>query len=57
LRSLATWRDRFVEAWPTLEPNHRLDERFYRMWDLYLCLCEAGFRMGRLDVEQWVFTR
>ena len=56
-RTLATWRDRFEKAWPTLESKHGLDERFHRMWDLYLCLCEAGFRMGRLDVEQWVFTR
>lgn len=56
-RTLATWRDRFVDIWPKLESDHGLDERFRRMWDLYLCLCEAGFRMGRLDVEQWVFTR
>lgn len=56
-RTLAAWRDRFVRAWPKLESSHGLDERFHRMWDLYICLCEAGFRMGRLNVEQWVFTR
>jgi cyclopropane-fatty-acyl-phospholipid synthase len=56
-RTLATWRDRFVAAWPELEEEYDLDERFRRMWDLYLTLCEAGFRIGRINVEQWVFTR
>jgi len=56
-RTLAAWRDRFEEAWPRIAPAHGLDERFRRMWELYLTLCEAGFRMGRIGVEQWVFRR
>ena len=56
-RTLAAWRDRFEEAWPELASEHDLDERFHRMWNLYLSLCEAGFRMGRIDVGQWVFAR
>jgi cyclopropane-fatty-acyl-phospholipid synthase len=56
-RTLAGWRDRFVAAWPSLEMEHGFDDRFRRMWDLYLSLCEAGFRIGRINVEQWVFTR
>jgi cyclopropane-fatty-acyl-phospholipid synthase len=56
-RTLARWRDRFVTAWPELRDRHALDERFRRMWDLYLTLCEAGFRIGRINVEQWVFAR
>jgi cyclopropane-fatty-acyl-phospholipid synthase len=56
-RTLATWRDRFEAAWPELASEHHLDERFHRMWNLYLSLCEAGFRMGRIDVGQWVFAR
>jgi len=56
-RTLAAWRDRFLEAWPALQVEHGLDERFRRMWELYLALCEAGFRMGRINVEQWVFAR
>jgi cyclopropane-fatty-acyl-phospholipid synthase len=55
-RTLATWRDRFEAAWPVLRSEHALDERFHRMWALYLCLCETGFRMGRTDVEQWVLA-
>lgn len=56
-RTLATWRERFEAAWPELRIRHRLDDRFHRMWDLYLTVCEAGFRMGRIDVEQWTFSR
>jgi cyclopropane-fatty-acyl-phospholipid synthase len=54
-RTLQHWRERFEERWPELAANHGLDERFRRMWDLYLVLCEAGFRIGRIGVEQWVF--
>lgn len=56
-RTLAQWRDRFDAAWPSVAGAHELDERFRRMWRLYLTLCEAGFRIGRIDVEQWVLRR
>ncbi|HSG78241.1 MAG TPA: class I SAM-dependent methyltransferase, partial [Acidimicrobiia bacterium] len=52
-RTLAEWRLRFREAWPTLG----FDERFRRLWELYLGYCEAGFTLGRIDVGQWVFRR
>jgi cyclopropane-fatty-acyl-phospholipid synthase len=55
-RTLAEWRHRFEAAWDRVAKDHDLDERFRRMWDLYLSLCEAGFRMGRIDVQQWVFS-
>jgi cyclopropane-fatty-acyl-phospholipid synthase len=54
-RTLERWRERFDTRWEGLAAEHGLDERFRRMWDLYLSLCEAGFRIGRIDVEQWVF--
>ncbi len=50
--TLLRWRERFEAEWPRLRVEHGLDERFYRMWNLYLALCEAGFRMGRINVEQ-----
>ena len=56
-RTLAAWRERFESAWPRLAVEHGLDERFRRMWGLYLALCEAGFRIGRINVEQWAFVR
>ena len=56
-RTLQEWHERFVAVWPALAIDQDLDDRFRRMWDLYLTLCEAGFRMGRINVEQWVFGR
>jgi cyclopropane-fatty-acyl-phospholipid synthase len=55
-RTLAIWLERFESAWPRLARDHHLDERFHRMWELYLALCETGFRLGRINVEQWVFS-
>jgi cyclopropane-fatty-acyl-phospholipid synthase len=55
-RTLETWKKRFDSSWPDIEATFQLDERFRRMWELYLALCEAGFRMGRINVEQWVFS-
>jgi cyclopropane-fatty-acyl-phospholipid synthase len=30
---------------------------FMRMWEYYLCYCEAGFRTGAIDVGLWQFGR
>ena len=54
-RTLSLWRDRFRAAWPTLEND--FDDRFRRLWELYLGYCEAGFELGRIDVGQWVLLR
>lgn len=48
--TLAIWNDRFQAAWPALSES--FDERFRRMWSLYLAYCEAGFRSERIDVWQ-----
>jgi cyclopropane-fatty-acyl-phospholipid synthase len=56
-RTLIAWKRAFRESWPKLQEAHRLDERFRRMWELYLILCDAGFRTGRINVEQWVFRK
>ena len=47
--TLAEWRRRFHAAWPEIEALG-FDARFRRMWDYYLCYCEAGFRHGLVDV-------
>jgi cyclopropane-fatty-acyl-phospholipid synthase len=47
--TLAEWRHRFIQAWPTIEPLG-YDASFKRLWEYYLCYCEAGFRSGRVDV-------
>ncbi len=56
-RTLRRWHAGFEKAWPRLAVEHDLDLRFRRMWDLYLLLCEVGFTIGRIDVQQWVFAR
>jgi cyclopropane-fatty-acyl-phospholipid synthase len=47
--TLRQWHQRFEAAWPKIQPLG-FDERFRRMWKLYLCYCEAGFSEGIIDV-------
>ncbi len=54
--TLATWRERFLAAWPSLVP-FGFDERFRRLWEYYLSYCEAGFLSGNIDVRQMVFVK
>ena len=50
-RTLNAWHERFTRAWPGLAGGE-FDEHFRRLWKLYLSYCEAGFRLGRIDVRQ-----
>jgi cyclopropane-fatty-acyl-phospholipid synthase len=47
--TLRQWRVRFEAAWPKIIPLG-FDERFRKLWTLYLCYCEAGFEEGIIDV-------
>ncbi|MDA8457122.1 cyclopropane-fatty-acyl-phospholipid synthase family protein [Acidovorax sp. GBBC 3334] len=53
--TLAEWRQRFLRAWPAIEPLG-FDAPFRRLWEYYLCYCEAGFRTGRIDVGLYTLT-
>lgn len=55
-KTLAIWGRRFDEAWPGIVPLG-FDERFRRMWRYYLAYCEAGFRIGQVDVRQIAIER
>lgn len=55
-RTLAEWRQAFEAAWPRIE-QLGFDDTFRRLWHLYLCYCEAGFRAGNIDVVQFELTR
>ncbi|HXH47014.1 MAG TPA: cyclopropane-fatty-acyl-phospholipid synthase family protein [Bradyrhizobium sp.] len=55
-KTLAVWRDNFSRAWTDLT-SLGFDEPFRRLWEYYLCYCEAGFRAGKIDVGQLVFAR
>lgn len=54
--TLHQWHDRFKAAWPEIR-TQGFDERFRRMWEYYLCYCEAGFRNGNVDVTQLTLAR
>ena len=51
-RTLAEWRQAFEARWPQIQ-QLGFDENFRRLWRLYLCYCEAGFRAGNIDVVQF----
>jgi cyclopropane-fatty-acyl-phospholipid synthase len=47
--TLREWRRRFLQAWPEIE-KLGFGPSFKRLWEYYLCYCEAGFRCGAIDV-------
>ena len=51
-RTLAHWRENFLSRWETVAALG-FDSTFRRMWEFYLAYCEAGFRVGYLDVFQF----
>ena len=53
--TLVEWRRRFVQAWPQIAALG-FDDAFRRLWEYYLCYCEAGFRSGRVDVGLYTLT-
>lgn len=55
-RTLRTWREQFNRNWHEIHP-HGFDEEFRRSWEFYLAYCEAGFRVGYLDVQQLTLAR
>ena len=55
-RTLAEWKIRFKQAWPELGTTAKFDDRFKRMWELYLSYCEGGFKAGMIDVKQMLIT-
>jgi cyclopropane-fatty-acyl-phospholipid synthase len=55
-RTLAVWRQRFNDAWPSLRPQG-YDERFSRLWNFYLAFSEGGFRERRIRDLQIVLAK
>ena len=55
-RTLRRWRESFDAEWPKIA-RPPFDERFRRTWDYYLAYCEAGFKIGRIDVFQIGFRK
>lgn len=53
-RTLLCWEKNFKEHID--EVKALFDERFVRMWDLYLSACAATFHNGIIDLHQVLFT-
>jgi cyclopropane-fatty-acyl-phospholipid synthase len=53
--TLRRWRERFEAGLEGLDA--RYDERFRRLWRLYLCWCEVGFSVRRISDVQIVLGK
>jgi len=54
--TLARWRSNFWAELPAIR-ELGFDDRFLRMWDYYLCYCQAGFSERQIGVSQWILSK
>lgn len=54
--TLKAWRENFNRAKPHVEAMG-FDQKFDRLWNLYLSYCEGAFRAGRINVGQFLITK
>lgn len=54
-KTLDHWLENYLKAWDWVV--HKYDDRFARMWKLYLMGCAANFRASGLNVYQLTFTK
>jgi len=54
--TLARWRERFLASWDRIA-QLGYDERFRRLWELYLSYCEGGFRERRIQDVQLLLAK
>jgi len=50
--TLSIWRNEFNKKWDQIK-NQGFDLTFRRMWEFYLCYCEAGFKSKNIDLIQF----
>ena len=50
--TLSIWRDEFNKKWDQIK-SQGFDLTFKRMWEFYLCYCEAGFKSKNIDLIQF----
>ena len=55
-RTLALWRERFLERWSEIKKLGYTEE-FRRKWIYYLAYCEAGFAEGSIDVGIYQYRK
>lgn len=56
-KTLLCWEKNFKEHLPEIRALGKYDERFLRMWDLYLSACAATFHNGIIDLHQILATK
>lgn len=54
-KTLMAWHENFEAAWPELKRQY--NDRFYRMWRLYLLSSAGAFRSRELQLWQIVMTK
>jgi cyclopropane-fatty-acyl-phospholipid synthase len=54
--TLLEWRNNFERAQKSVI-QMGFDEKFMRMWNLYLSYCEGAFRAGRIDVGHYQLSK
>ena len=54
--TLKRWRDAFLSK-RTDVLSKGFDERFMRIWEFYLCYCEAAFLENNIDVVQYTLRK
>jgi cyclopropane-fatty-acyl-phospholipid synthase len=54
--TLARWRHNFLDRLDAVRALG-FDERFIRMWEFYLCYCEAGFRERDIGTVQMLLAK
>lgn len=54
-KTLDMWSNNFNQILPQVRKKY--DEEFIRMWDLYLRSCASAFRVGSVDLFQFLITK
>ncbi|MFJ8065020.1 class I SAM-dependent methyltransferase [Psychrobacillus sp. NPDC096426] len=54
-KTLDMWSENFENVLDKVKKTK--DERFIRMWRLYLNACAASFQAGNIDLTQFIFTK
>ena len=54
-KTLEHWADNFERALPIISQSK--DDKFIKMWRLYLNSCAASFNCGNVDIHQFLFTK
>lgn len=55
VKTLLHWYDNFEANLDIIKT--KFDEKFIRMWELYLCSCAASFNNGMIDLHQILFSK